>query len=241
MVGTGPFQLTEWNKGEDWTMTANPNYWGGAPHIQQFKVVRYDNSEAMVNALKNGEIDYTNLGSVDLFDQLVASGAESGITTHVGPAVSFGQMSFNMCDPTAADAAKYCVNEGSSGNPALRDPAVRTAISWAIDRQTIVDKVLAGYGAPGTTIVPPFASYYHYEPTAEEAIGFDIAKANQILDDAGYADTDNDGTRNDPKTGDNLDFRFIQRSESDIGARLGEYISGWLKQIGIATKSEVDR
>ena len=75
MVGTGPFQLTEWNKGEDWTMTANPNYWGGAPHIQQFKVVRYDNSEAMVNALKNGEIDYTNLGSVDLFDQLVAATA----------------------------------------------------------------------------------------------------------------------------------------------------------------------
>ena len=48
-------------------------------------------------------------------------------------------------------------------------------------------------------------------------------------------------SRNDPKTGDNLEFRFIQRSESDIGARLGEYISGWLKQIGIATKSEVDR
>jgi peptide/nickel transport system substrate-binding protein len=220
-------------------MTANPNYFGGAPQIQQFKVVRYDNSEAMVNALKNGEIDYTNLGSVDLFDQLVGDGADSGITTHVGPAVSFGQMSMNMCDPTAADAAKYCASNPGSGNPALRDPAVRQAISWAIDRQTIVDKVLAGYGAPGTTIVPPFASFYHYEPTADEAIGFDIAKANQILEDAGYADTDNDGTRNDPKTGDNLEFRFIQRSESDIGARLGEYISGWLKQIGIATKSEV--
>ena len=41
------------------------------------------------------------------------------------------------------------------------------------------------------------------------------------------------------RPGDDLDFRFILRSESDIGARLGEYISGWLKQIGIATKSEV--
>ena len=70
MVGSGPFQLTEWNKGQDWTMTANPNYWGGAPHISQFKVVLYDNSEAMVTALKQGEIDYTNLGSVDLFNEL---------------------------------------------------------------------------------------------------------------------------------------------------------------------------
>src|SRR3954451_21674682 len=33
MVGSGPFQLTQWDKGQDWTMTANPNYWGGAPHI----------------------------------------------------------------------------------------------------------------------------------------------------------------------------------------------------------------
>ncbi len=235
MVGSGPFQLTEWNKGEDWTMTANPNYWGGAPQIDQFKVVRYDNGEAMVNALKNGEIDFTNITSVDLFNQLQGDGSESGISTHVGAADYFGQMSFNMCDPESPDAAPYCAKEGSTGNPALRDPAVRTAIAWAIDKQTLVDNVQGGYGSVGQTVVPPFASTFHYEPTADEAIGFDINKANQILDDAGYADTDNDGTRNDPKTHDNLNFRFITRSESEIGQRLGEYISGWLKQIGIAT------
>ena len=116
---------------------------------------------------------------------------------------------------------------------------MRTAISWAIDKNTIVNNVLAGYGELGTTIVPPFSQTYHWEPTADQAIGFDIAKANQILDDAGYTDTDGDGIRNDPKTGDNLNFRFILRSESEIGSRLGDYITGWLKQIGIATTSEV--
>src|SRR4051812_23187027 len=103
----------------------------------------------MVNALKAGEIDYTNLGSVDLFNQLQSESGVNGITTHVGPAVTFGQMSFNMCDPTSPDAAPYCQKNPGTGNPALRDPAVRTAISWAIDRQTIVDKVLAGYGRSG--------------------------------------------------------------------------------------------
>lgn len=239
MVGTGPFQLTEWSKGESWTMTANKNYWGGAPQIDEFVVVKYNNSEALVSALKNGEVDYANLGSVDLFDQLAAEGPESGITTHVGPAVSFAQMSFNMCDPEAADAAKYCASEGSTGNPSLRDPVVRQAISWAVDRQTLVDKVLAGYGTVGTTIVPPFASFYHYEPAAEEALGFDIARANQLLDDAGYTDTNGDDIRNDPNTGDNLEFRFILRSESETGPQVGEYVSGWLKQIGIATEEEV--
>jgi peptide/nickel transport system substrate-binding protein len=239
MIGSGPFQLTEWNKGESWTMTANPNYWGGSPHIDKFTVVKYDNSEALVNALKNGEVDYASLGSVDLFDQLASQGAANGITTHVGPAVSFGQMSFNMCDPTAADVAPYCKNNPGTGNPSLRDPVVRTAIAWAIDKQTIVDKVLAGYGAVGTTIVPPFASTYHWEPPADQAIGFDIAKANQMLDDANYKDTDGDGIRNDPNTGDNLDFRFILRSESDVGPQIGDYVTGWLKQIGIKTRPEV--
>jgi peptide/nickel transport system substrate-binding protein len=239
MVGSGPFQLTEWNKGQDWTMTANPNYWGGAPHISQFKVVLYDNSEAMVTALKQGEIDYTNLGSVDLFNELQSSGGSDGITTHVGPAVTFGQMSFNMCDPTSPTAAPYCKNNPGSGNPALRDPAVRTAIAWAIDRQTIVDKVLAGYGEAGTTIVPPFSSFYHWQPTADETIGFNIDTAKQMLADAGYKDTDNNGIVNDPKTGQDLNLRLILRSQSDVGARLGTYITGWLKQIGIATTSEV--
>ena len=239
MIGSGPFQLTEWNKGENWTMTANPNYWGGAPHIDQFKVVKYNNAEAMVQALKNGDIDYANIGSVDLFNQLQQSGAQYGLTAHVGPAVSFGQLSMNMCDPTAPDAAPYCAKTGSTGNPALRDPVVRRAIAMAIDKQTIVDKVLAGYGAPGTTIVPPFASFYHWEPPADQVIPFDIAGANKLLDDNGYTDTDGNGIRNDPKTGKDLNFRFILRSESEIGARLGTYVSGWLKQIGIATTSEV--
>jgi peptide/nickel transport system substrate-binding protein len=239
MVGSGPFQLVEWNKGENWTMKANPNYWAGAPQIDYFKVVKYNNAEAMVQALKNGEIDYAALGSVDLFNQLVNEGSQYGLTTHVGPAVSFGQMSFNMCDPDAKDAAPYCADTGSTGAPALRDPVVRRAIAMAIDKQTIVDKVLAGYGAPGTTVVPPFSVFYHYEPTGDEVIPFDIAGANQLLDDNGYTDTDNNGIRNDPKTGDDMTFRFILRSESEIGERLGEYVSGWLKQIGIGTKSEV--
>ena len=144
-----------------------------------------------------------------------------------------------MCDPTSPTAAPYCKNNPGSGNPALRDPAVRTAIAWAIDRQTIVDKVLAGYGEPGTTIVPPFSSFYHWQPTADETIGFNLDTAKQMLADAGFKDTDNNGIVNDPKTGQDLNLRLILRSQSDVGARLGTYITGWLKQIGIATTSEV--
>jgi peptide/nickel transport system substrate-binding protein len=240
MVGSGPFEMTSWVKGESWTMTANPSYWGGAPHIDQFVVKKYNNNEAMITALKNGEIDYIGNDSaipVDLFNQLQSEGGSQGITTHVGPLTQFDQMSFNMCDPNAADAAPYCAKTGSSGNPVLQDPDVRKAIEMAIDRNTIVSRVFQGYAQPGTTVVPPFASQYHTDPTTP--VGFDIAGANALLDQAGYVDTDEDDIRNDKGGGENLDFRFILRSESGVEPQLGNYISGWLKQIGIGTKTEI--
>ena len=237
-IGSGPFQLTEWTKGESWTMEANKNYWAGAPHIDTFVVRKFNNEEAMVSALVSGEIDYAAGISPDLFNQLANDSSDS-ITTWEGPAVGFDQMSFNMCNPDDPNAAPYCVKNGSTGHPALRDPVVRAAIATAIDRQTLVDKVLAGYAVPGTTIVPPFAVNFHYDPTPEELVTFDVAKANQMLEDAGYTDTNDDGVREMPGGGEPLDFRFILRSESVNGAKDGEYIAGWLKQIGINVESEV--
>jgi peptide/nickel transport system substrate-binding protein len=239
MIGSGPFQLTQWDKGASWTMTANPNYWGGAPHIDRFVVKKYNNNEAMVTALKTGEIDYIGNDSStpsDLFNQLQAENGSSGIATNVGPLLSFDQMSFNMCDPSAADAAPYCKKTGSTGNPALIDPTFRRAVQMAIDRQTIIDKVQGGYATAGTTVVPP-AFQYHTEPA--NVVPFDIAGANQILDQAGYADTDGNGIRNAKGGGEDINLRFILRSQSTIEPQLGKYISGFLKQIGIGTKTEV--
>jgi peptide/nickel transport system substrate-binding protein len=234
-IGSGPFELTEWTKGDSWTMTANPDYWGGAPKIDEYVVRRFNNEEAMVTALKNGEIDYLSGIGPDLFDSLEG---QAGITQWVGPAISFSQLSMNSCDPenTASD---YCADTGSTGHPALLDPVVRTAIGHAIDKDTLVDRIIGGYGEPGETIVPPYASQWHYSPTEEEAITFDLAAANALLDDAGYADTDGDGVREMPGGGEPLEFRFILRSEDEQAPDMGRFVSGWLTEIGIATSSEV--
>jgi len=234
-IGSGPFELTEWIKGDSWTLTANPEYWAGAPKIDEYVVKRYNNEEAMVTALKNGEIDYLAAVGPELFESLKS---QDGITTWVGPATGFDQMSMNSCDPENTES-KFCADTGSTGHPALLDPVVRNAIAHAIDRDTLVDRILGGYGLPGTTIVPPFASQWHYEPTADELVTFDIAQANQMLDDAGYLDADGDGVREMPGGGDPLDFRFILRSEDESSPDRGRFISGWLQQIGIATESEV--
>jgi peptide/nickel transport system substrate-binding protein len=234
-IGSGPFQLTEWIKGDSWTLTANPSYWGGAPKIDEYVVKRFNNEEAMVTALKTGEIDYLSAIGPELFNSL---NGEEGITTWVGPATGFAQMSMNSCDPENT-VAEYCADTGSTGHPALLDPVVRTAIAHAIDKETLVERILGGYGQAGETIVPPFAAQWHYSPAEDEAITFDLAAANALLDDAGYADTDDDGVREMPGGGEPLEFRFILRSEDEQAPDLGRFISGWLTEIGIATTSEV--
>ncbi|MEX0651189.1 MAG: ABC transporter substrate-binding protein [Actinomycetota bacterium] len=234
MIGTGPFQLTDWDKGQSWTMEANPDYWGGAPLIDKYIVRKYDNEEAMVTALREGEIDYIGDVSIDLFDSLATV---EGISTHVGPETAFTQMSFPMCQPDTPEADVDCKKTGTGGHPALLDHDVRLAIATAIDKQSLVDRVLQGFGSPGTVVLPPYMTRWRVEP--EEPIPYDPVEANRILDEAGYLDTDNDGVREMPNGGQALDFRFVLRSEDPQSITSGEFISGWLDEIGISTKVDV--
>jgi peptide/nickel transport system substrate-binding protein len=232
-IGTGPFQLTQWERRESWTLTANPNYWGGAPQVDEIVVRQYNNTEAMVSALKLGEVDYISLSDPDLFEELQT---EPGISTNVGPLTGFTQMSFNMCNP-ATTGAGYCERNPGTGHVALRDPIVRQAIAKAIDRQTLVDRVLKGYGEPGTVIVPPFAAQWHLEP-AGDVQTFDPAAAQTLLDESGYVDTDGDGVRETPD-GEPLSFRFFLRSEAEGEQTSGEFIKSWLEDIGVETTIQV--
>ena len=68
---------------------------------------------------------------------------------------------------------------------------------------------------------------------ADEQFEYDPEKANQILDDAGYKDTNGDGMREMPGGGDPLEFRITVRSESEVAPPVAEFVSGWLKEIGI--------
>jgi len=76
-------------------------------------------------------------------------------------------------------------------------------------------------------------STLHWDPGAQ-ARPFDLAKANQLLDQAGYT-RGSDGTRVDPKTGKKLSFRLDGRTENQYSKDLVPYIQDWLNQVGIKT------
>lgn len=218
-VGSGPFDLVEWKQGEFWRMEARDDYWQGAPHIDEIVVRVYNSNEAVVQALLKGAIDYTQIPTAELFESVKD---RPGIGTAVDAAEAFWQMSFNLAD-----------DPSSTANPAVLDPQVRLAIQYAIDRQTLVDRVIHGFGEPGSTPIAPVYPYWHWEPPPDLAIGFDPAKANQILDQAGYLDTDGDGIREAPGGGDPLRLRLFDAVTDPDGLRAAPFIQGWLKDIGI--------
>jgi peptide/nickel transport system substrate-binding protein len=233
VIGSGPFQLVQWTKGQFWKFEANDSYWGGAPHIQTLIFRLFDNAEAMVAALKKGEIDFADNIPADLYNSLKG---QPNVAQNATSPTTFDQMSFNMLPP-----GQKPNNDGgpaSTSNPALQDKNVRLAIAHAIDKQTLIDKVLGGHGVAGTSIVPSGFPQYHWEPTADQTIDFNIPEANKILDDAGYT-MGPDGLRIDPKTGKELKFRFFLLTSQPQEIKEAPFIKGWLKQIGIQLDTQV--
>jgi peptide/nickel transport system substrate-binding protein len=225
-IGTGPFELVEWRRGDFWRLEANEDYWAGAPHIDEFIFRIFQNEEAMVQALRQGEIDFAdNLGAA-LFDSLQD---DPNITTNVGNVATFTQMSFNQC----TNEVPYCRETGFNRHPATTDPDFRLAVEYAIDRETLVDRVKEGYATPGTTVIP--SPKWHFDPP--EVVPFDPAEANRILDEAGYNDTDGDGIRETPD-GEPMELRFIVRTEDPDSIVAGEFIVEWLRDIGVRLETE---
>jgi peptide/nickel transport system substrate-binding protein len=234
VIGSGPFQLVNWNKnGQNWTFQANDNYWGGKPTIQKLVFEQFDNAEAMVTALKNGDIDYAENIPATLFKTLQNN---PDITTNVGAPTTFDQMSFGMVPYGQAPPGCPTCSK-STTNPALQDLRVRQAIEYAIDKKVLIDKALGGYGEMGTTIIPSGFPQWHWTPPADMQINFDIAKANQILDAAGYKRGSN-GIRIDPKTNKPLVFRFYVLTSQPQEVTDAQYIQEWLKQIGISVNPQ---
>ena len=219
LVGSGPFLVVERRTGQFIRMVANDNYYKGRPNIDELVFRVYNNPDALGQALVKGEIDFASGLTADVFSTLEG---QEGITTYAGAYSGFNELAFNL-GAALTDGTKI-----GDGNPHMQDQQVRLAISHAIDRQQMVDRILDGYGTPGSTIIPPLYSTLHIDPGTQT---YDPALANQILDDAGYA-MGPDGVRVGPD-GVPMKYRLFVRSESDSSVKSGEYFKSYLAAIGI--------
>ena len=219
LVGSGPFLVAERRTGQFIRLVANDSYYAGRPKVDELVFRIYNNPDALGQALIKGEVDFATGLTADVFSTLEG---KEGITTYAGDYSGFNELAFNMGAATA-DGKPI-----GNGNPHLQDQQVRLAISHAIDRQQMVDKILNGYGTPGSTIIPPLYTTLHIDPGTQT---YDPALANQILDDAGYA-MGPDGVRVGPD-GVPMKYRLFVRTDSDSSVKSGEYFKSYLAAIGI--------
>ncbi len=226
-VGSGPFTLTEFQRGQFWRLAANDNFWGGRPETDEVVFRLFNNKDAMVAALRQGEVDAIH----DVPNQSFASvESTEGIVALSGQQGGFDEIALNGGRPESNR-----VDGISNGHPALSDIEFRKAIQHAIDKETIIDRVLVGLGTPATTISPSANPSWIPEIPVEEQFTFDLAKANEILDAAGYEDTNGNGIREMPGGGDDINLVYAVRTESQVAAPVAEFVSGWLEEIGIET------
>jgi peptide/nickel transport system substrate-binding protein len=227
MVGSGPFILTDAVKGQYYRYETNPDYWGGEPNIDGVEFKIYQNDNGLVTALQNGEIDFADDIDANLFGTL--EGAEN-ITAEASVYSGFNYITMNggaqLTDGTPI----------GDGHPSLKDPVVREAIHYAVDKEALVDRTLDGRGEPGETFIPPIYSDFHL--TIEDPITYDPDYANQLLDDAGYT-KGSDGIRTMPDGSDPLVYTMFARQNSKTSQTTMELMQGWLEAIGIDSTLEV--
>ncbi len=219
-VTSGPFRLTTWNKGSYFELTANKDFYGGAPAVDKVRFQIFRNDEAMAAALRNGDIDALYNLSPDLADTLKGNANVTRIDAQDG---SFTQLTMNTGSGPVGN-----------GHPALADVRVRQAIAHAIDKNALVDRVLNGLGTPGQSMNVAVAPKWNLKVPEDKQLKFDIAEANRILDDAGYKKGSN-GIRTMPDGSNPLKLRFYYPADDAVYAGAVQFIKEWLQEIGIAT------
>jgi peptide/nickel transport system substrate-binding protein len=168
MVSGGPFLLKEYKKDQLAIFDQNPEWWGTTkPEITGFGLQFFANSDAMVTALRTGQVDMIGESTpATTVPSLKDAGQEVGTTAGSG----FYELIINT-------------NPKKKNHHELLNPEVRKAFEYAMNRGEMVKTAWLGMATPGSTIVAPATGWHDESITG---LPFDVAKANMILDGLGY-------------------------------------------------------
>ncbi|WP_431046660.1 ABC transporter substrate-binding protein [Streptomyces sp. P1-3] len=159
-VGTGPYTLVNWSKGEKITLKANPGYWGGPPKVKKLTMAIIKDDDIRATRLRSGDLD----GAI------------------LPPNLAKTFKSDEDRRTIAAKTADYRAVTLPTENRVTGDRAIRRALDVAVDRTTMVDAILEGAGKEAYGPVPIDSPWF----TKGTERRHDLAKAKRILDEAGW-------------------------------------------------------
>ncbi len=212
-LASGAYVLESWQRNRQLVLTRNERYPGPRPRLDRlvFRIIPDETSRLI--ELETGGVDFVDEIPPQAARALAASGRASVL--RVGGRL-VGQVQWNM------------------RSPLLADRAVRRALSFAIDRAAFVDGLLCGYAVPASSIIPP-CLWAH--DTALRPDGHDPQRARDLLDAAGWRDTDGDGIRE--RDGRRLSLLLITRKGDPVREDGAALIAGNLREVGVELRPRI--
>ena len=209
-VGTGPYELASWRPGEQLVLTAYEDHRDGVPQVERATFLFIEDDAARAARVAAGDVDAAVLP----------------------PALARSYSDEEGWQVVTAETADFrAVAMPTEDNPVTSDPAVRLALSHALDRQAIIDGVLAGGGRPAWSPIPP--EHPAYEEQAE--IPFDLDGARRVLDEAGWTEGP-DGVR--VKDGQRAEFTLMYPAADSVRQSIALAVQSAAADIGIEVSLE---
>jgi peptide/nickel transport system substrate-binding protein len=215
-IGSGPYKLQQYDKGQQAIFVANDNYYGKKPYFKQITML-FPTQSSTIDLAKSGQADVVQLPISDLNQSV------SGYSLIDMPAGRAQGASLPYLNNTGLKTS----SGDPIGNNVTADIAIRKALNVGINRQEIVNSVYKGHGSVEYTGVDT----RDYANTAAFGTDNDQTKAKQILQDAGWIDTNGDGIRE--KNGQNATFKLYYSSEDQSRQALATVIAEQAKPLGI--------
>ena len=231
-IGSGPFKLVEFSKDQSVVLERNPNYFLGPVAYDRLVFIFYGSDQVMAEALKNGDIDVAKFPPLT-YDSLKD---DTGVFTAAVDRYYQSTLGFN------------CWTSGGFGNPLLRDENLRRALHMAIDKQYIIDTVWRGYADVGYALPAPVVPEFFWQPNQTESLNYDVAGANQMLNESGYDKWDSNDVRlvnrsDNPHAPLNtqLSFKFMIRSDNPEDLAAAPFVKEMWAKVGVkATIQPID-
>lgn len=215
-IGTGPYRFVRWKSGERVDLFSYFDYFEHCPYIDRYIYRIIPDPTTMFLELQTENVDSMGLTPIQYRRQTDAPFFKKRFNKFRYPSFGYTYMGFNLKDPR------------------FSDQRVRRAISYAIDKEEIIEGVLFGLGRVCTGPFVPESWAYNKNV---KPLPYDTAEAKRLLSEAGWNDTDNDGWLD--KDGKIFEFTIITNQGNDTRKQACEIIQRRLKDVGIKVRVRI--
>ncbi len=217
----GPYKFVEWIRNDKYVVERNLEYYlgkdTGAPYFEQYIVKLFGTPATCHAALEAGDITYAGIDP----PHVAKFKAMERINVYTVPTTGYLLLTYNLRD---------------NGWEGLKQKEMRQALSMAISKELLIEKVLFGFGEPAFSFIPKPSPWYVDKGTAKYGVEplLDKEKAKEILLEAGYATQKADGSIEvTDKEGKPLKLTLVTNSGNDIRENVGHLVKEELSAIGI--------